>query len=54
MQFANAAGIQAHIHAGNVLGNAQLPHGDLAGPTTPDSSRTWASEKENRRLGNVP
>src|SRR3979490_3567605 len=32
MQFANAAGVQAHIHAGNVLGNTEFSHGDLTGP----------------------
>jgi hypothetical protein len=32
MQFANAAGIQTHVHAGNVLGNTEFPHGDLTGP----------------------
>ena len=34
MQFANAARIQAHVHAGDTLGNAQFPNGDLAGPAT--------------------
>src|SRR6202051_1282651 len=32
MQFANAAGIQTHVHASNVLGNTEFPHGDLTGP----------------------
>ena len=32
MQLANAAGIQAHVHAGDILGDAEFPHGDLAGP----------------------
>src|ERR1700692_2856785 len=32
MQFANAAGIQAHVHAGDVLGNAEFSHRDLTGP----------------------
>src|ERR1700730_2237510 len=53
MQFANAAGIQTHVHAGNVLGNTEFPHGDLA-VQPPVSCRTWESEKEKRRLGSVP
>ena len=32
MQFANAAGIQAHVHAGDVLGNAEFSQRDLTGP----------------------
>jgi hypothetical protein len=32
MQFANPAGIQAHVHAGDVLGNRKFPHRNLAGP----------------------
>ncbi len=32
MQFANAAGIQTHVHAGNVLRNTEFPHGDPTGP----------------------
>ena len=32
MQFAHAAGVQAHVHAGDVLGNPEFAHGDLAGP----------------------
>ena len=34
MQLANAAGVQAHVHAGNVLGNTEFSHGDLTGPAT--------------------
>src|SRR3984957_6619493 len=32
MQFANAAGVQAHIHAGNVFGNTEFSHSNLTGP----------------------
>jgi hypothetical protein len=32
MQFANTAGIQAHVHAGDVLGNAEFSRRDLTGP----------------------
>src|SRR6476660_4413729 len=32
MQLAHAASIQAHVHAGNVLGNAELAACHLAGP----------------------
>ncbi len=32
MQLAHAAGVQPHVHAGNGLGDAQLAHGNLAGP----------------------
>src|SRR5258708_16097702 len=34
MQFANAAGIQAHVHTSDVLGNTECSHSDLAGPAT--------------------
>jgi hypothetical protein len=32
MQFANAAGVQAHLYAGNVLGNTEFSRGDLTSP----------------------
>jgi hypothetical protein len=32
MQLARAAGVQAHVHAGDVLGDAELADRDLAGP----------------------
>jgi hypothetical protein len=32
MQFANAAGVQAHVHPGDVLGNAEFALRDLPGP----------------------
>ena len=32
MQLAHAAGVQPHVHAGDVLGDAKLARGDLAGP----------------------
>ena len=32
MQLAHAAGVEAHVHAGDVLGNAKLTHRHLAGP----------------------
>jgi hypothetical protein len=32
MQLANATGIQAHVHTGNVLGNPKLSYRDLTGP----------------------
>ena len=32
MQLAHAAGIQTHVHAGDVLGDAKLAHRDLPGP----------------------
>ena len=34
MQFANAAGVKAHVHARDVLGNTEFSHGDLTGPAT--------------------
>jgi hypothetical protein len=32
MQFANATGIQTHVHSGDVLGNPKFAHGDLTRP----------------------
>src|SRR5258708_19088881 len=32
MKLAKGAGIEAHVDAGDVLGNPELPHRDLAGP----------------------
>ncbi len=32
MQLAHAAGVQTHVHASDVLGNAKLAHRDLPGP----------------------
>ena len=46
MQFANATGVQAHIHAGNVLGNTEFSHGDLTGPTAGCQPRMSVRERE--------
>jgi hypothetical protein len=46
MQFANAAGVQAHIHAGNVLGNTEFSHGDLTGPASGCQPRMSVRERE--------
>src|SRR5467141_5330184 len=32
MKLANGAGLEAHVHACDVLGNPELPHRDLTGP----------------------
>ena len=32
MQFAHAAAIEPHVHAGDIRGNAELALGHLAGP----------------------
>ena len=34
VQLAHAAGVEAHVHAGDVLGDAELAHRDLARPAT--------------------
>src|SRR3981189_1666145 len=46
MQFAKAAGVQAHIHAGNVLGNAEFSHGDLTRPATGSLPHMSVRERE--------
>ena len=48
MQFANAAGIQTHVHAGNVLGNTEFPHGDLTGPATGLLPHMGVGERETQ------
>jgi len=35
MQLAHAAGVEAHVDAGDLLGDAELALGDLAGPAEP-------------------
>jgi hypothetical protein len=34
MQLTHATGIQAHVHTGKGLGNAQFALGDLTGPAS--------------------
>jgi hypothetical protein len=46
MQFANAAGVQPHVHPGDVLGNTELSLGDLAGPAAGCQPHMSVRERE--------
>ena len=50
MQLAHAAGIQAHVDAGDVLGDAEFAHRDLAGPAA-GFRRTCESGEREAQIG---
>jgi hypothetical protein len=52
VHLARAAGVEAHVDAGHVLGDRELAVTSRVQP--PRSSRVCASAKEKRRLGRMP
>jgi len=46
MQFANAAGVQTHVHAGNVLGNTEFSLRDLTSPAAGCQPHVSVRERE--------
>jgi len=46
MQLAHAAGVEAHVDAGDLLGDAELALGDLAGPAAALEPHVRRRERE--------